>query len=254
MAKSVADYVDVRLYNMHPDIKKAVDKAIKEEWTAQRFENELKNSSWWKARAEAQRQWETLKASDPKEAERRATAMASELRDAATGMGFTLSSTDLKYITAQVLQYGLSEGEAQNWLAAKYQYKPEAVQTGTAAEVEGALRDYEFQYGVKVTDSARQAFIRKVLAGEAKPEQFQEQMIAYAKSQYPSIADALDQGVTTRQYFSPYVQTAVAELGINEADVDFTDPLWKNAIQQPTEGGVMQPMRLDDWQRTIRTD
>ena len=254
MAKKIGDYVDTRLYNLHPDIKRAVDKAIAEEWTPQRFENELKNSSWWKARAEAQRQWETLVASDPKTASRQEVALESKLRDIAQGMGFQLSSSEWNYLSNQMLRYGLTEDEAQNWIAAKYQYGESAVEYGTAAEVETALREYEWQYGVSVTNSARQDFIRKVLAGEAEPAQFQEQMIAYAKSQYPTIADALDQGVTTRQYFSPYIQTAVNELGINEADVDLNDTMWKAAVQQPGEGGTMTPMRLDDWQRKIRTE
>lgn len=254
MAAKISDYVDLGLYNLHRDIRATVDKAVKEGWTAQRFENELRNTSWYKQRTEAQRQWDALLASQPKEAERRQTEMRTKIGDAATAMGLTLSTKDRDYISEQILKFGLSEDEAQNWLAAKYTYTP-GVQYGSAAEVEDAFRQFEFDYGVSITDQTRTDLTRKVLAGEYKPQQFSDYMIEMAKKEYPTIAGALDQGVTVREYFSPYIQTAVKELGIPEGEIDISDMKWKSALSQPTGvGGTREPMTLDEWRRHVRTD
>lgn len=250
---AITDYVDVGLYNLHPDIKSAVDQAVAGGWTPQRFENELRKSSWWRARADAQRKWETLVATNPQEAQRQTDQMRSQVSDLAAQAGVTLDAAGLASLTTAMVTYGWTKDEANNWLAAKYQYKP-GVQTGTASQVEDSLRQYQFEYGVPMTDAARTSFTQKVISGEWTTEQFRDYMVEQAKTQFPSIADALDQGITVRQYYSPYIQTAVKELGVNEAEIDLTDPMWNAAIRQPVEGGGQTAMNLDDWRKKIRTD
>ncbi len=250
---AITDYVDVGLYNLHPDIRNAVDLAVAQGWAPQRFENELRTSSWWRARADAQRKWEALVATNPVEAQRQTDQMRTQVSDLAAQSGVTLSAADLGSLTTSMVTYGWTKDEAQNWLAAKYSYTP-GVQTGTAAEVEAALREYQFEYGVVMTDSARTAFTQRVINGESTTEQFRDYMVEQAKAQYPSISAALDQGITVRQYFSPYIQTAVKELGVNEAQVDLADPMWNAAVKQPAQGGVSAPMNLDDWRKKIRSD
>jgi hypothetical protein len=80
-------------------------------------------------------------------------------------------------------------------------------------------------------------------------------MIEQAKSLFPGLTSALDQGVTVRQYAEPYLQIAQQELGTNINAISLTDPKWNAAVNQiDPKTGQRVSMNLSDWTSKIRSD
>ena len=48
---------------------------------------------------------------------------------------------------------------------------------------------------------------------------------------------ALDQGFSVKDILAPYLTRAAQELGISAAEIDLTDPLWRQLVEQTDEKG-----------------
>lgn len=121
----------------------------------------------------------------------------------------------------------------------------------TAADVK-ALAD---SYGVPLSDNGTIGWAQHLLSGQTDMAAVQGYMIEQAKSLFPGLAVALDQGITVSQYAAPYTQLAQQELGVNPSDIVWTDPKWMKLLNQVDPNtGTRVSMSLDQALQTFRTD
>src|SRR5262249_22588168 len=76
------------------------------------------------------------------------------------------------------------------------------------------------QYGIAMID------------GSMDQQAVQGDLLAQAKSLYPTIATQLDQGLTVRQVADPYLQMAQQELGVDPNTINLTDQKWLKMLNQ----------------------
>jgi hypothetical protein len=80
-------------------------------------------------------------------------------------------------------------------------------------------------------------------------------MVEQAKSLFPGLSDALERGITVRQYADPYLQIAQRELGTDPNTVALTDSKWNAALNQiDPKTGARVSMSLHDWTSHIRSN
>ena len=65
---------------------------------------------------------------------------------------------------------------------------------------------------------------------------------------------ALDQGFSVKDILAPYLTRAAQELGISAAEIDLTDPLWRQLVEQTDEKGERVRPNTQQILHLIRTD
>ncbi|HUR52878.1 MAG TPA: hypothetical protein VMZ71_02020 [Gemmataceae bacterium] len=109
-------------------------------------------------------------------------------------------------------------------------------------------------YYVPMADVTAREWAKKVLSGEVPETALDEYVKQQAKSLFPALAGAIDQGVTVEQYADPYKQIAAQTLELNPNGINFNDPRWSRALVQVGKDGQRGSMTLYDWQNLLKTD
>ena len=111
------------------------------------------------------------------------------------------------------------------------------------------------KYLVPVADTTLAQWAQQIASGQADVKGFDAYLQAQAKSLFPSMGTAIDQGITPQQYVDPYKQVASSLLGVNPNTIDMTDPKWMRAVgQKDPKTGMPVAMSLYDWQQTLMSD
>lgn len=252
-----ADYGYVTAFlNTQPGIKRLLDRAIKQGWTAARLEGEVKNTKWWKDRSDSQRKWDLLTAEQPAEKNRQVAAAKQQVESLAKRLGVTLGAGQADSYALQMLRDGASEDEIRLKMANSFSLPVdnkataanEAVTTGMASVAIDDLREMAKNYGVTMSDNNLLKWTRSIMAGTATPEELEDNFREQAKALYPPLASILDGGQTVAGFTQPYLEIASRELGITADMMDLTDSKWTGMIS----GGKI--LSADEWSQKIRSD
>lgn len=215
----------------------------------------LQNTPYYRSTTQADRGWDITTVIDPATAAQRLGEYAQQINNLASQTGIVLDPTTLTQLT--------KEAAANQWsstlLRNNYVYAAHGIHTsGTTGENAtdfNLVHQLASEYGVPISDQAAFLWADRLTAGSVDVNAVKGYMIEQAKSLYPGLAGALDQGITVAQYSDPYKQVAARELNINPNDFNLSDPKWSAALSQvdPKSGNKI-PMSLDQWQTTVRTD
>lgn len=109
---------------------------------------------------------------------------------------------------------------------------------------------------IPLSDHAARDWSERIARGETTQEAFRSYLQQQATSLFSgnaAIAQALESGMSVRQWADPYVQMAAQTLELNPTDVDLNDPRFMEAIHQvDPESGGGSPMGLGEFQRYLR--
>lgn len=241
-----------QLINSDPELKSLMAKAIRQQWTPQRFQVELKQSKWWSGRSEAQRRYDARVKTDPKSVEAERQAMISQLWDQSFEMGVPASADRLGKIATSALRLGLNESQVRDLLAAEWKYDPQKVK-GSAAEAERSIKAMNAAYGVKMTPEVTGWWIGQILNGNQNMAGFETTVRNQAKSRYAWLADDIDAGRTVREIADPYFQMASETLEIAPDALDLNDQVIQMGLSG-SKDGKMQTRELWEYQNMLRDD
>lgn len=250
--RTAKDYGFVKAFlDDHPRIGRLVRKAVKEQWTPERFQTEIQDTSWWRDRANSQRKAEVLEANDPGEWSRMVSAMEAQVRVEIGQMGIDYSDAEIKKYAESAVRNGYSAQEVTSYLAGHGALDVDDAD-GAASVTVDAFRQMAAMYGLKMSDSTLTAKVREALgSGNASGfiSGYEDTLREQAKMMYPSIADKLDT-MSLRDIASPFLETAAQELGVDPNSLDLTDPKWTRMFRSQ-DGTLMNP---DQWMATLRSD
>ncbi len=260
---TAADYIATygyaqAFYNSVKEIKDLVLKAAREEWSAERFEMEMRDTAWWKARTQAQREYDILSKSDPKNL----AGMVEERRQAITRlaeqMGVQLTSAEAANLATLAQRNGYQDNDIQIAVANYYGQKGGFDETayearGDAASVQQQIAAEARAYGVPTSQLGSAQWTMRMLAGQSDMNAYRAHLAQQAKQLYPTLASAIDSGMTVKDFVDPYLNVAQQTLGVTSQSMDLLDPKWQRALAF-NDGKTTRPMTMDEWQRTLRTD
>jgi hypothetical protein len=244
--------------NGNPELAAKFKVAVAQGWTTDRFIAEIRGTNWFKTKSDTTREWAILQGADPATATQRLLARQATLRAEETQLGVHLSAAQLNTLANNSIMFGWTDQELRQTMGQAFHYSSTIGGTptqGLAATSIDKMRTTASDYAIPVSDATLQSWTQRVIEGLATPDDFTEYAKQQAKSLYPPLSDAIDKGVTVAQYADPYKQMAQQTLGINPADINFSDPKWNAALNQvdPTTK-QRAPMSLADWGTKIRTD
>lgn len=157
---------------------------------------------------------------------------------------------------AQVQQtewYRTTPQKSRAWLGL-YAVDP-ATAERQVQEAKSQFKSMLGDYALDLADVTLEQWARKTLSGEVDESAFQGYLKEQAKSLFPTLAAAIGDGFTVRQYGDVYAQRAAQRLGVAPESINFSDEKWRRAlVRVDPKTGERKAMNLDEWDNEIRTN
>jgi hypothetical protein len=241
-------------FNSDPELKKLLARAMRGQWTAQKFQGEFMKTKWYRSRSASVRQWNDLKIRDPAEAKSKITARSAELRDMISQMGLSVSANQLAKMAEDSLKFSWSSAQSRDILAGMVNYLPGQM-GGTPATLEMQFKQLANDYGVVATDKQIGDWINGMLSERYTEDNIRDFLRDSAKSKYAGMASWLDKGMTVREVAGNHLNSFSRLMEVDGDTVDMMDPLIQKALQGvPDDKGVPQMQTVYEFERSIKKD
>src|SRR3954470_14064659 len=203
---------------------------VGEPWTPAQYQAALRATPYYQNTPKEARDWDIIRATDPARSNVQAEKVANQLKDLQAQTGVTLDAATSFQFYVDAVRFGWDQNEIKYRLLASVNTRRGAgLGSGEVGKVATDIKNMADQYAVPLSDQWIIAYASRVAQGAMTMDGVQGYLTEQARSMYPGLKAALDEGQTVRQYAEPYVQLAQQELDINPNDVRFTDPKWMAA-------------------------
>lgn len=239
----------------NPELKKLFGEAVKDSWSAQKFQAKVRDTDFWKKNSETARNIKILQDTDP--ATYRATLDAAklQLQQVAAKIGAAVPKGKLEKMAKQALLNGLDENGMRQVLAGYIDFTQKGgVVGGEAGMHTYVMRQYAADMGVDIDDQTARKFAVQIIKGLSTTQDYENFIKESAKSSFPSFADQIDAGDSMHDIANPYMQMMADTLEINPGQVNLKDPLIKDALNGLNQDGYPSGLSLTDFQDRLRGD
>jgi hypothetical protein len=241
-------------FKSQPELWKLLQGAVSDQWSPDKFQAEVKNSSWWKKNSETMRQAQVLQKTDP--ATYRATMEGARVaaRQMAVKAGAILSEKNVDRLARNMVHFGWQDAQVQNFLGSYIQFGEKQVLGGMAGQAARAIKQEAYNNGVAVTEQSVLNNAQYLVRGLTTMEKIQNSIREQAMGLYPALAAQINAGASVRDLAAPYVQVVAQELGTPVTDVDVFSPRVKQALTRTDAQGQPEAMNLNDFTQLVRND
>lgn len=252
IAYAEQNYGYLASYLQDPTIGPILVQAAQQGWDTATLEGALSKTSWWQQTSNTARQFDAQQATDPASAQAAVAQVQASVQTLAGSLGITMDPSRMQALSLEATRFGWSQDQIKLALTAEGNYDPTKAKGSVATSLLQLQADAA-NYGVPMSQDTMQQWLQQINSGTQNQDGFKVYLQGQAKSLYPTMASAIDQGITPAQYFDPYKQAAANTLGIDPQSINFTDPKWQAAIMQiDPKTGQRTPMSLDQWQQYIK--
>ncbi len=240
--------------NSNPELKSLFDSAVKETWTAEKFQAEVRDTEWWKSNSETRRQAQVMRNTDPASWNAAIAAEKIKVAQLAAELGAAVPPDKLASIAKTSVETGMDEDLLRNALGQYVTFTKEGTMGGEAGMWVHAMRQYASDMGVKLSDDALKNYAQRIVRKVATSQDFESEIRERAKSLLPGYEEAIDAGSTVKEIANPYMQMMAKELEIPYASITVDNPLIKSALNGVNADGVPSGVNLTDFQSQLRND
>lgn len=249
-------FVDA-LLNSNPELKEKFRQAVAGQWTAEKFQAEIRDTKWWKSHSQTERDFLVLQYGDPKTASQKLEQAQIKVTQLAKQVGLTgdaVSAANLRSYAYMMVAKGYDEAQLRYVMGQRLTMGPNGY-TGQAGEAYNDIQAYGYSMGVKWSDSRLQNWIKNIAAGTSTVQEVKSLMQSEAKAAFPQWAKQIEGGQTVADIASPYMQTMSQILELPQGSVNLFDPTIRNALsyKNPT---TLQTQAKPLWQfeNELRSD
>lgn len=231
-------------------------------------QSQLEQTAWWKTNGDSVRNWVQEVETDPGQAQSDMAAQESSLNATLSSMGLQASTSQITLLASQSLAMGWTDQQikdniSENVVATpsgfvfNYGGQAPTVQGTQGGSLQASVQSVQAEaakYLVPVSDSTASSFAESLANGKMTTDGVDAYFEQQAASLYPSIAGAIQQGITPADYVTPYKEVAAQLLGVDPDTIDMTQAKWQRPLSTPGPNGVPTAMSLYDWQQTLMSD
>jgi hypothetical protein len=241
-------------FKSQPELWKMLNSAVQGQWTADKFQAEVKNSNWWKKNSETVRQAQVQQKTDP--ATYKASMEASRVlaRKLAVQAGAILSDKNVEKLAKNMVWYGWQDAQVQNFLGQYVKFTDKETLGGMAGAAAKAIKQEAYKNGVAVTEQSVLNNAQYLVRGLTSMEKVQSSIREQSAGLYPAFAEQIKAGASIQDLAQPYVQVVADELGLPDTDIDAFSPKVKAALNRTNAQGAPEPMDLNTFTQTVRND
>lgn len=240
--------------NSNPELKSKFDQAVKETWTPQKFQAEIRDTEWWKTTSETRRQAQVTRNTDPATWNAAIAAEKIRVTQLAAEIGAAVPPDKLNTIAKNSIELGMDEDLLRNALGQYVTFTKEGTMKGEAGMWVYTMRKYASDMGVELSDDALKNYAQRVVRKVASSQDFESEIRERAKSLLPGYEEAIDAGSTVREIANPYMQMMAQELEIPYTSIGIDNPLIKSALNGVNADGAPSGVSLIDFQSQLRND
>jgi hypothetical protein len=209
-----------------PELSKLFDRAIAGGFNQARFVAELRNTKWYRSRAESVRQGEVLRKADPAEYARRIKQAAAMVADQYYAMtGRRMGGPTAAHLGQSAFLYGFNDAEVRDMVANTVSSAKlmKGGIGGTLGEAERQLRQAADDYGIDPSSTWFLNTINNIAWQNTDVSAEISKLRQLAKSKYAAFADRLDKGETMKEIVEPYRQVMAKTLEISDQGIRIAD-------------------------------
>lgn len=251
-----------------PDVAPLIVQAAQSGMDLATFQAEFESTGWYKTTSESVRNWIAEVETDPAKAQSDMQAQESAMNATLASLGLKATPQQLTILAQQSLAQGWTPQQIKDQIAQATVANPDGTFSfkfggttsgpsaggGTLGANVQSIQAEAAKYLVPISASTAQSFATAMAQGTMDPAAITAYLQAQAESLYPSIANAIKNGITPADYVTPYKEVAAQLLGMDPNSIDMTQAKWNRPLSNPGPGGVPTAMSLYDWQQTIMRD
>jgi hypothetical protein len=241
-------------FKSQPELYKQLQAAVSGQWTAEKFQAEVKNTKWWKENSSSARKAQVLAKSDPATYKANLAAAQVAAAQAAVGLGAILTSKQVNELAKNMVTYDWNAQQVANYLGKYVEFSKNHTLGGQAATAAKEITATAYNNGIKLSDETVKTQAAYLTRSLTSMEKIQSGLREQAMGSYPGWAEQIAAGANVRDLASPYIQMTAQELGLPETDIDLTHPKVQAAIKQADSKGQPSPMSLSDYRTQLRSD
>jgi hypothetical protein len=242
------------VYNDNADVKKVLDKSVKEGWynDSTKLTAALQNTNWFRTTQSSSRKYTIRQSTDMATLEDEVNKEIVQIRAESLASGITLSDNTLKDLAEKKIKFGWTAQQVSNAVGS------EAVATAYSGGAQGMtdlrqgaigtrLRGVADNFAQKPTDSMLDSWVAEIMQGTKSEAQFNDLLKQQASTQFRSLAPQIDKGLDVKTAVSMYANSAQSVLGIDPSTIDWTQDKWNRALnyQDPKTNEYRQ---MDSWE------
>jgi hypothetical protein len=241
-------------FKSQPELYKMLKEAVSGQWTADKFQAEVKNAKWWKTNSSSARQAQVLAKTDPATYKANMEAARAAAAKAAVGMGAILTGKQLDQLAKNMITFEWNEQQVQSFLGQYVTFTKDHTLGGQAATAAKEINRTAYDNGIRISDETVKTQAAYLMRGLTSMEQIQAGLRQQAAGTYPGWAEQIAAGANVRDLAAPYIEMTAQELGLPHTDIDLWHPKVRAAIQRADGQGQPAPMSLTDYRTTLRDD
>lgn len=241
-------------FKSQPELMKLLKGAVADQWTPDKFQAEVKNSSWWKKNSDTARQAQVLQKTDPATYKADMEAARVAARQMAVKAGAILTDKNVEKLAKNMVHFGWEEAQVTNFLGQYISFAKDHTLGGLAGQAAKAIKDEAYKNGVAVTEQSVLNNAAYLVRGITSMEKIQAGIREQSAGLYPAFAEQIKAGASIQDLAQPYVQVVAQELGLPETDVSVFSPKVKQALNRANGKGEPEAMDLNTFTQHVRND
>lgn len=242
--------------NSNPELRKLTARAVKAQYTPERFQAELRGTKWFQSRSKQVRETEILRTSDPAQYAAQVEQTRAAFADQWAAQ-FGGTPPDLNSMAELALRMGWNEAQIKDSMAGAVNWRDRVRQHSLSGSSKAQLGQYQqaaAAYGVKPTEDWFADRLQAVNSGDDTDEGVLESIKGLAKQRYAAFADQIDAGLTLNDLTENYRQSIGNILEQPPAQVDVFNKHIQNAITRTNADGMPEAMSITDFEKSLRND
>lgn len=202
----------VAFFKSDPELWQLLQSALARGDDAANLKAAIQNSRWWKAHAEADRNFQYLLASDPATYWAEMEKRKEDVWAIAAQLGVTLTQADVDKVAKLALHGDWRESKIQAFLVDMSSVEKLLAageeMGGKAGELQDTLSKIAGDFGLEITDGTVASYAARILRGSGTVQDFLSFAQKQAKALYPHLSDDIDRGYSIADLANPYIQAA----------------------------------------------
>jgi hypothetical protein len=238
-----------------PELQGIILAAVSNKTPVAALQSQLETTQWWQQHGQSARQWQQLVNTDNATARGMIDSTSSKITNLAMTMGVSLDGAHINALANQALEFNWNDDQLKQAVVANYHYASNSL--GQAGLIQNQLRRMAQDYMLPVSDQTLQKWVTDVVSGRNVVDNFQQELVAQARSRYasnPQILNALDKGATMKEIVTPFKEQAASLLDMAPEAIDFTDPKWSKLIDHVLPDGTHTLPNIEDFRSSLMLD
>lgn len=225
------------MLNAIPELKSLFQQMVSEDWGASeggkaKFQAKLRNTKWFKTLSSSERQFITLRYTDPATAKQKQEQAMVKVTQMAKQLGLTgkyATNDFLKSYAYNMVAKGWDEGRIRFDLA-RFLNPSLKSHTGEAGQAWDEIDNYAYGMGVKLSEGWIKSRAINIARGTGSIQDVKGEIANLAKAQFPQWSKQIDGGQSVADIAMPYMQSMSQILELAPGSINLFDPTIKKTL------------------------